>query len=1014
MKPKLILAFLAFLAIAGTSLLMIPGLLGGRGAAEVSWTPEDEVTVVVDPEADAETVGAGNDLARTAVDAPKSEAPAADAESRRPMIGVHGRVIDAGRAPVAGAQVLLQLNAGLRGGPFAGGRGGRGGDRQQINKPVVTGADGTFVFRGRGFENPTISLVVTHATHAPTVFEKDFTSKGGDLDVGDVTLTPGGSVLGAVTDIDGNAVPGTTATLQPSGGNRLGWLRNRDEVLPKIVVDASGTFRVTHLMAGEYRIEATAPRKISASTESFTVVEGQEERLDPLRLGPGHELRGLVLSLAGTPVAGADVELNAMGRGRGFQTETDKKGEFVIDHVPAEPTMALRVQAKGFVTYNLPSVKPAESAALVVRLQDGLKITGVVRDQANNEPVKRFAARVRRVGGIASAQAAPGANFDPAQMREQFRRMRDGTMPEAEAAALRSQMEEMQRNFGGGGRGNGGGGRRGGNGGDNQDNGGGRRGGPGGMRGGGDPNSNMPADPGEVLPRPEGTFSFTGLDEGTYVVDIGSPEHQRIRSERVTVQSGQAAPNLTIFVQAGIDVSGKVISSSDRAAIAGARVELVQVTQNAQPTPNPEAGSQPGGRGRGGFMRQMFGGGNVLGFPIAEARSDKDGAFSFKHVGAGRYQLVARADGHSRRVGDPFDLAQTTGGVVVELGALATIQGKVRGIPRGKEESATVVVFAGMQNTKTERVSAEGTYRIEGLEPGEYVVRAFLGDMRTFLRLEMQTRGFSQDAFKPDVTLGDGERKDLDLAVTLHPLGQIAGNVQKNGLPARGLRVSLTSAEPAANATPQDANAGGGRGGRGGRGGQGGGPGGGRGGFFGGIAPVVTDSRGEFLFTEVPEGRYLVRIQQNGQNQDLWKQEVTVRSEDTQRVTASLQTGGLSGRVKAEEADAGDLSGNVMLYAGVKAVPQDQGEFQRNSTMYRIPLRGGTFSLNDIPSGEYLLVLQPRNREPVQQNIFVPLGDTLSLDLKAGAKRATTPGTGGNGARGGQGATPAGQRGQNR
>lgn len=998
MHNKLILAILGLMVAAGLGIFLIPGLLGSRGPAQVTWTPEDEVQVEGEP-VDPETVGPGGDITRTAIDTPKAAEAVDDSESRRPMIGVHGRVVDSGHVPIAGAVVVLQLNAGFRGGP-GGGRGGRGPDRQQVNKPVTTGADGTFLFKGRGYENPTITVVVSHTGHAPTIYDKQFTSKGGDHDVGDVTLTAGGSILGAVTDMDNNAVPGTTATLSPSGGNRLNWLRNREDLLPKLVVDGSGTFRVVNVMPGEYRIEATAPRKISTNTDTFTVVDGQEERLETLRLGPGHELRGLVVNQQGTPVASADVELNGGGRGRGFQTQTDKKGEFVIDHVPSEPAVTLRVQAKGYVTFVQPAVKPPEAAPFIVRLQDGLRITGVVRDQANGSPVTRYAAKARRVGGLPNANADLAGGNDPQAMRDQFRRMMDGSLSEAESAAMRAQFDEMRRNGGGPGGGRGNGGRRGGNNaGDNA--GPGRRGGNNGVefgRGmmGGDPNGTQPGDPGEVLPRPDGAFSFTGLDEGTYVVDIGSPDHQRLRSERVVVQTGGVAPNLTLMLVAGLDLSGKVVSSADGSAIAGAQVELV-LAREPQPQQQNQ-GSQPGGRGRGGNnpMRQFFMGNAPTGMPVAEVRSGKDGTFAFKHVAAGRYQLVAQAEGHSRRVSDAFDLAVTTTGAALELGALASLEGKVLNVPRGKEETAQVAVFAGMQNMKIERLKSDGTYKISDLEPGDYVVRAFLGDMRTFFRLEMQTRGLAQDAFKPDVSLHDGEAKILDLAITLHPLGQVAGNVQKNGMPAKGLRVLLESVD-AAQANPQSAQ-GGGRGGRGGQqGGPGGGRGGGRGGFGGGIAPVVTDARGDFTFADVPEGRYLVKVQQNGANQDLWHQEVNVRADDTQRVIASLQTGGISGRVKTDEKDAGDLSGSVMLYAGTKTVPQDVGEFQKTSTMYRLPLRSGVFSLADIPSGEYLLVLQPRNREPVQQNVFVPLGDTLNLELAPGAKRAQGAGTGGRG-----------------
>src|SRR5262249_16613161 len=154
--------------------------------------------------------------------------------ANRPPVGIRGRIVTKGSIPIAGAQVVLQLGQGFRNG-FGPGRGGRGGNqgqgqgRQQVNTPFVTGADGVFKVSGRGYENPLVTLVVAHNGHATTIFTKEFDKASADLDVGDVPMSVGGRIFGSITDVDGNAVPTTTATLRPAGGNRLNFLRGRGQ-----------------------------------------------------------------------------------------------------------------------------------------------------------------------------------------------------------------------------------------------------------------------------------------------------------------------------------------------------------------------------------------------------------------------------------------------------------------------------------------------------------------------------------------------------------------------------------------------------------------------------------------------------------------------------------------------------------------------------------------------------------------------------------------------------------------
>jgi hypothetical protein len=389
---------------------------------------------------------------------------------------------------------------------------------------------------------------VTHDSHAPVLADRTFQPAKGDLDAGDVPMLSGGAILGAVTDLDGNAVPGSVASLRPAGSNRLAFSRYRVEVLPKIEVDARGGFLVANVMPGEYRIEATAPRKSIVTSDVVNVQDGRQEQLEPLRLGPGNALSGVVLASDEKPIAGADVVIVQKGGWDDQRTPTDKKGEFTFDHL-SSAIVNVRVEARGYLPATQQNVQPGVSPSLVFRLPDGLKIAGVVRDAETGNPVTRYAVRARRMGGLDDGRGRQGMNAEMERMFAEAMKAGDRvTQVKAKLDAVPGtpgmRLEYAPGDFGG------------------------RRFGD--QGGFGEPKA-------EVEEHPEGAFTLLGLDEGIYVVEVDSPDYQKVRSERVTLRSGTPAPALTIVLPRGFDVSGRTTSSVDGTAVAGAMIDLVAV-----------------------------------------------------------------------------------------------------------------------------------------------------------------------------------------------------------------------------------------------------------------------------------------------------------------------------------------------------------------------------------------------------------------------------------------------------
>ncbi len=983
-QSKLLFALILLLC-AGVGLMFGTGVLSPDEAQTVAWTEADEITLEAPPP-EAMEGNAGelpNGSSRQEIEGELLAAAPAEEDVERPDIRLRGRVVDGFGQPVAAAQVQLEIERN---------RGGRGGpgrfERQQIRKPVTTGSDGRFAFEGKGFRELRITLQLTHPRFAPTFTEHDFRNAGGDLDLGDVRIRVGGEIRGLVTNLDGSPVAQADVVAHPQGGNRLMWSGSRAELLPPVKTDNNGQFRLEHLMAGDYRVEASATRMLRAMSDRVTVDDELVEEIEPLRLGPGHELQGVVFAPDGKPVQGARVNLTLQDRGSnpGMQ-RTDQQGRFAFDHL-SSGALTMRVQADGYLTWIQSDILPAQAGPITVNLRDGLKITGEVRSAVTNELLTSYGAQVRRIGGLPADQnvvAQSEATFE--QLRQQMQSMREQMQqlgpdaPEAQQRrqamtqqfrALAERMREQERdltelrN------------RRGRDGGRD-----GGRGGRGGGRGGPQQGMNLPGDTGKAVARPDGRFSFGGLDEGIYVVDIGAPDHARLRSQPVELRAGQAVPHLTLVVERGLFVQGVVREASGGEPLAGSDVELMVIRDNGDSPDNPFTA-----------LRRQFG---PRGFPLQRTKTNAKGEFTIANVPAGRYAVRAQARHHSDATTDTFDLAQDRNGVELSLGALATLHGRVHGIPPHRIEEAAVHVFGGPGNMRNVDVKPDGSYELTDLQPGDLLVRAVVGDMRTVLGSELmqlfgRMRGGNQNGeaaqLPHDVTLAAGERKQLDLQARVEETGTVLGVVMRNGLPAKGLRVTLRTQQTEQNGAEQ------GRGGRGERvefAIRGGERFGGRiNNFLGRAQNATTDGKGEFRFERVPLGSYDLTVSSgNGRGAtELHKETLQVRAEAETRTSVSLLSGVVLGRMKAEaDVDATKLTGNVQLLRGIKERPADMQAWNRENQTITVPIRGGSFRSNDVAAGEYLLIATIRGREPVERAIYVTAGGETALELQAGKPR---------------------------
>ncbi|MEM6989154.1 MAG: sigma-70 family RNA polymerase sigma factor [Myxococcota bacterium] len=195
------------------------------------------------------------------------------------------------------------------------------------------------------------------------------------------------SVAGqVVTAEDGRAIAGSVVTIV-DGQGRVAHTRvaGRAGGLAVTRTDEAGRFVVAGLPRGRYRATATAAGRLPAHHAAFVVRDdtpGEDLRI-ALASG-GHTLRGTVSDIGGGPVDGAVVVARGSG-GPGMSTVTDAEGAYAL-------TLA---DGRYGITANDVDYQPAEAGVtmraaeqvLDLRLVPGAAIFGTVVDRATGQPV---------------------------------------------------------------------------------------------------------------------------------------------------------------------------------------------------------------------------------------------------------------------------------------------------------------------------------------------------------------------------------------------------------------------------------------------------------------------------------------------------------------------------------------------------------------------------------------------------------------------------------------------------
>jgi hypothetical protein len=659
---------------------------------------------------------------------------------------------------------------------------------------------------------------------------------------------------------------------------------------------------------------------------------------------------------------------------------TDSRGEFAFDHLPPG-NYSVEVRADGYLTNSdNRDIDITQTPPLTITMRPGLRIEGQVVDAVTSQPVTFFAAKALRIASL----DAGVRNAQRRKVIEQIRALsrREGERTPEEQAQITKLHDTMMDlgNRGGMGRG----GRDGGDRGSRGRDGGGMRGMRGrsmrGMRG---RNSNIAGDAGKPKKRPDGRFAFDGLEEGVYVVDIGSPDHQRLRSTRVELRSGAVPHVLNLILARGLILSGTVLAKTGNRPLPQAKVELRLVDEQDDSRRRNRSRDPARGGGRNG-RTSRFGGEGPRTTRVLDVSSGRDGKFEIKGAPPGKYVLRATAEGFTVATTKAFLLSGDQSGINLLLGAKGILEGRVSGIRPDQIPEARVMVYSLPRNFRDVHVQADGSYRITGLEPGDYFVRASLGEGRRLLFRQM-FRGFgrgmggrggtggqsgqNQNPPPVDVKIKEDGVHHFDVVLTINLTGIVVGKVLVDGAAAQGYRVSLRKLDPDTGAQQ---------------------PGGGFARHDGGGNRATVDQNGDYKIRDVEVGRYVVTVSRGGfGGSTVSRQDVFVGvNTETVVPTVWINIGSLEGVVKIpppEEsksgssvktdpklAGGGPIRGRVTLYKGVTTVPDqaDGNEVLR----FTARIRAGKFEFTGLPTGDYLLQVRVSGREATTQTVYIGSG----------------------------------------
>ena len=666
---------------------------------------------------------------------------------------------------------------------------------------------------------------------------------------------------------------------------RNSWLRR------EVKTDEDGRFRLEGLPKGTLQLSA---RHEDFVTETVDPLEGVGAKHIELRLQPRLTATGVVVDArSGAPLKQFGIQARRIGplpgastRGRGLQRSGRDGGRGPAAAAAAQRQAQQLAAARRAreAQQRAEAAARAKQAAYQKQLQAKLAKMSPKRREATLERERaRQAARQKRDAERARAQQARAARIAARDKRVASEAQRRNAQREAER---RERDAWMERRLG--------------------------------------PSKRLPGRVPKPSAHAEGRFVLRGLEPGVYLFDIAAEQYPGLAAGPFTISESSVKTPLTIRLQRGAKILGRVLDDTSERGVSNAEVRLeilppIPKGRPAAATPLTKAMRPP----RNGIR-------------MARVQSGKDGAFEIPAQRPGVYRLTVQRKGYSPQILEEYrvpagrDIAR----VAVELSKGARLEGKVRGLP--KNERGTVVVASPAGLRRQLNVSGPNAkYSFADLPPGEYFVRLNRhsrpgGMFRQALDALLRPGGD-----RTDVVLRSGKTHRHDLRVDVDRIGSLEGRVLLNGRRAPGLRLRLEALDAQSLPVDPEARATAMR-------------------ILRNVMARATRGDGRYDFPLVPAGRYRVVVTRSTSSRSptLLAREIFVPAGAPQHLDLDVRVG----RVHFELVDEnGKPRGRgILLVAAKDAVDLDYKKWRKKASYRSVRLKNGRGTLGDVRPGQYV------------------------------------------------------------
>ena len=175
---------------------------------------------------------------------------------------------------------------------------------------------------------------------------------------------------------------------------------------------------------------------------------------------------------------------------------------------------------------------------------------------------------------------------------------------------------------------------------------------------------------------------------------------------------------------------------------------------------------------------------------LAQTTTAADGSFAFRDLPACDLAVVGLLPTH----GGSSWRGPLLHGAGAEVELVAATAASVRGTVRGARPGAVVFFYEGPRFLRTAAVATDGSFALDDLPPGRYLVGTAVPPVGDTLHLAVQARitGRGPD-LATEIDLAPGERRELALTAPATTTGVAVGTAVVGGRPAVAHRVVLRS-----------------------------------------------------------------------------------------------------------------------------------------------------------------------------------------------------------------------------